>query len=149
MKSISKLISTFFGIGYFPIAPGTLASLIIVVLYRFILYKISWFFYLPILLILFFIGVYTSSKYSSLQDKTDPRNIVIDEVLGQLLCLFMLGPSWLPIILVFLLFRFFDIIKPYPIKSFEGFSKGWGIMIDDIIAAVFAGIIINIFLILI
>ena len=79
-------------------------------------------------------------------NKKDPRTIVIDEALGQLLVLFRLNPTWFPLLIGFGLFRFFDIIKPFPIKKAEKFPKGWGIMIDDILAAIYAGIILNLYL---
>lgn len=148
MKIISKIIATFFGVGYFPLAPGTLTSFIVVLIYKFILYRISWPVHLLIFLILFLIGTLTSSKFSSELNKKDPRKIVIDEASGQFLALFQLSSSWFPLLLSFLLFRFFDIIKPFPIKKVETFPKGWGIMLDDIVAALYAGIIFNIYFLL-
>jgi len=148
MKIISKIIATFFGVGYFPLAPGTLTSFIVVLIYKFILYRISWPVYLLIFIILFLIGTLTSSKFSSELNKKDPRKIVIDEASGQFLALFHLGSSWFPLLLSFFLFRFFDIIKPFPIKKVETFPKGWGIMLDDILAALYAGIIFNIYFLL-
>jgi phosphatidylglycerophosphatase A len=59
-----------------------------------------------------------------------------------------LGGAWFPLILSFLLFRLFDIVKPYPIKKIENFPKGWGIMMDDIAAAVYAGVLIRLYLFL-
>lgn len=148
MKSLSKIIAIFFGVGYFPVAPGTLTSLLVVVLYKFYLYKLSWPFYLLLVFILFFVGVSVSTKYSLELKKKDPRKIVIDEAVGQLLVLFRMSEAWFPIISCFLLFRFFDIIKPYPIRKIETLPEGWGIMMDDIIAAVYAGVLFNLYLIL-
>lgn len=148
MKFISKVISTFFGAGYFPIAPGTLTSFIIILLYKFYLHKLSWPIYLMFLFLLFLIGVVSSSHYSRQINKKDPRNIVIDEALGQLLTLFRLNPSWFLLIIAFLLFRLFDIVKPFPIRKVETFPKGWGIVMDDIVAAIYAGILINLYLLL-
>jgi phosphatidylglycerophosphatase A len=152
MKSLSKIIATFFGAGYFPIAPGTLTSLIVVLLYKFYLHSLSWPFYLLLLFLLFVVGIFTSTKYSLEIKKHDPRRIVIDEAFGQLLVLFRIGESWgtgwLPLISCFLLFRIFDIIKPFPIKKVEMLPKGWGIVMDDLVAAVYAGVIINLYLLL-
>jgi phosphatidylglycerophosphatase A len=80
--------------------------------------------------------------------KEDPRTVVIDEAAGQLIALFLLSPQWSLCAASFLLFRFFDIVKPYPIKRVETFPGGFGIMLDDIVAAIFAGIVINLFLLL-
>lgn len=148
MKIASRIIATFFGVGYFPLAPGTLTSLIVVLIYKFFLYKLSWPLYLLIFFLLFFMGMLTSSKFSSELNRKDPRKIVIDEASGQFLTLFQLSSSWLPLLLSFLLFRFFDIIKPLPIKKIETFPKGWGIMLDDIVAALYAGIIVHIYFLL-
>lgn len=148
MKILSKIIATFFWVGYFPVAPGTLTSLIAVLLYRFYLHKLSWPYYLLLLSFLFIVGTFTSTKYSSGLQMNDPRNIVVDEVVGQLLVLFRMSEAWLPLLGGFLLFRIFDIVKPYPIKKVETLPRGWGIMLDDLVAAVYAGIIINLYLLL-
>ncbi len=152
MKSLSKIIATFFGAGYFPVAPGTLTSLIVVLLYKFYLHSLSWPFYLLLLFLLFLVGIFTSTKYSLEIKKHDPRRIVIDEAFGQLLVLFQIGESWgtgwLPLLTCFLLFRIFDIIKPFPIKKVEMLPEGWGIVMDDLVAAVYAGVIINLYLLL-
>ncbi len=150
MKSLSKIIATFFGVGYFPVAPGTLTSLIVVLLYKFYLHSLSWPFYLLLLFLLFSVGIFTSTRYSLEIKKHDPQRIVIDEAFGQLLVLFQIGKSWgtgwLSLLSCFLLFRIFDIIKPFPIKKVEKLPKGWGIVMDDLVAAVYAGVIINLYL---
>jgi phosphatidylglycerophosphatase A len=152
MKSLAKIIATFFGVGYFPAAPGTLTSLIVVLLYKFYLHRLSWPIYLLLIFLLFLVAVLTSTKYSSELKKDDPRRIVIDEAFGQFLVLFRIGESWgtgwLPLLSCFLLFRIFDIIKPYPIKKVETLPQGWGIVMDDLVAAAYAGIIIHLYLIL-
>ena len=148
MKLLSRIISTFFGVGYFPVAPGTLTSFAIILAYKYYLFRLSWPLYLAVLSLLFFIGVYTSTQYSSESKKKDPRKIVIDEACGQLLVLFRMSDAWFPLILSFVLFRMFDILKPFPIKKVENFPKGWGIMLDDAVAAIYAGVIVNLYLIL-
>ncbi|TEU05255.1 MAG: phosphatidylglycerophosphatase A [Candidatus Aminicenantes bacterium] len=148
MKLLSKIISSFFGAGYFPVAPGTLTSLVVILAYKFYLFRLSWSLHLLILFLLFFIGIYASTKVESESRKKDPRKIVIDEACGQLLVLFRMGDAWFPILSGFLLFRIFDIIKPYPIKKVETLPSGWGIMMDDIVAAIYAGVIINLYLII-
>lgn len=148
MKLASKIIATVFGIGYFPIAPGTLTSLIVVFLYKLFLHKLSWPIYLLLFFLLFFVGVIASSKCESELRKKDPRNIVIDEATGQFLLLFRMSEDWLLLLLSFLLFRLFDIIKPFPIRKVESFPSGWGIMMDDLLAAIYAGVIVNLYIIL-
>jgi phosphatidylglycerophosphatase A len=94
------------------------------------------------------VGVVASSKCESESNKKDPGNIVIDEVVGQFLVLFQMGEEWLPLLLSFFLFRLFDIVKPIPIRKVENFPSGWGIMMDDLLAAIYAGVIINLYIIL-
>jgi phosphatidylglycerophosphatase A len=148
MKSLSKVISTFFGLGYFPIAPGTLTSFVVILAYKFYLYQLSWPLHLLILFLLFLVGVYTSTKFSAESKKKDPRKIVIDEACGQFLVLFRMSEAWFPVLASFILFRVFDIVKPYPIKKVESLPKGWGIMMDDIVAAIYAGVIVKLYLLL-
>ena len=148
MKTITKIISSFFGVGYFPLAPGTMASLVVIIIYHFWLTAISWYSFWGIFLLIFILGVYTSSRHAQELDREDPQCIVIDEVAGQFLVLFRLPSSWPLLIAAFLLFRLFDILKPFPIKRVETFPSGWGIMLDDILAGLYAGIIINLYLFL-
>jgi len=146
MRIISKILATFFGLGYFPLAPGTLTSLVMVMIYKFFLFKLTWPLHLILLFFLFLVGSFVSTNYSAALNKKDPQKVVIDEACGQYLALFQLTPSWLIVGLSFLLFRFFDIIKPFPLKRVELFPHGWGIMLDDIAAGLYAGIITYIFL---
>jgi len=148
MRILSKIFATVFGLGYFPVAPGTITSLGIIFLYKFIFHPLSWPLHMLIFIFIFLLGVFTSQQYSQQQNKKDPQNIVIDEAAGQFLVLFRLDPSWTSLLIAFFLFRFFDIVKPFPIRKTEKLPHGWGIMMDDVVAAVFAGIITNIYLLL-
>ncbi len=148
MKLFSKVLATFFGAGYIPLAPGTITSAIVMLFYKFILFKISWPVYLLMFMLLFILGIFVSDIHSRMLNKEDPRSVVIDEALGQLLALFLLKPQWTLCLLSFILFRFFDIVKPFPIKKVETFPRGFGIMLDDIVAAIYTGILINLFLLL-
>lgn len=148
MKFIAKVLATCFGVGFFPLAPGTLTSFIVILLYKLYLHRLNWVYYLLFILSVFFVGVIVSSVYSSEAKKRDPRSIVIDEAIGQLLVVFRLSPTWFLLLLGFALFRFFDIVKPFLIKRTEQMPKGWGIMMDDFLAAIYAGILINVYLLL-
>lgn len=72
----------------------------------------------------------------------DPRRIVIDEYASILLPLYFTPPKIFPLVITFLLFRFFDIVKPPPIRKLENLSGGWGIMLDDLLAAMYTTIIV-------
>lgn len=148
MKLFAKITATFFGAGYFPLAPGTITSAIIVLLYKFILHKLSWPIYLLLFFSLFALGIFVSDVYSRILKKDDPRTVVIDEAAGQMIALFLLSPQWALCVASFLLFRLFDIVKPFPIKQVETFPRGFGIMLDDFVAAIFAGILINLYLLI-
>jgi len=148
MKYFSKLLSTFFGVGHFPIGQGTLTSFIVILMYKFFLYRLHWAYYLLLILVVYLLGVACSTVHSTALKKKDPHEIVIDEVAGQLLVLFRLNPTWPLLLISFFLFRLFDIAKPFPIKQIEKFPKGWGIMTDDIMAAVYSGIIVHLYLLL-
>ena len=148
MKLLAKIIATFFAVGFTPLAPGTAASLITVFLYKYLLYRVSWPFYLGLVFVIYITGVWASTLYSQQLGQEDPGKVVIDEVAGQLLALFMLTPTWFLMIMSFFLFRFFDIFKPPIIKKAESFSQGWGIMLDDIVAGIYTSIMINLYLII-
>lgn len=138
---LSKIISTFFGLGFFPLAPGTMASLLVVLLYKYLLCQLAWPFYLILWLLIVMAGIYFSTIYARQLNLKDPGKIVIDEVAGQLLALFLLKPEWKLLAASFLLFRFFDIIKPLGIKKLEKIPSGWGIMADDLAAGLLTGVI--------
>jgi len=132
MNTLSMIFSTFFGTGFFPIAPGTAASFLTVLLFKLGLYKFFWPFQALIIVALFISGGAASTRYARLLNRKDPGRIVIDEICGQLIALFLVTPGWKELLLAFFLFRIFDIIKPYPIKKLEALPHGWGIMADDV-----------------
>ncbi len=139
MNKLKYLIATFFGIGNIPIAPGTAASFVTAgVLFLVFPYLNS---FIPIiisLIIIFFIGI-PAATYSEIHfNKKDPRNCVIDEVVGQLIALLFVPHNYIFYIISFFAFRFFDIIKPYPIRKLEKIGKGTGIMLDDVLAGIYA-----------
>ncbi len=132
MNIFARIVATFFGSGFCPIAPGTAASFITALLYMFLLSGLSGPVQALIIVTLFFVGVPAASRYSAELGRKDPGRIVIDEACGQLIALFMLPPDPVSVAASFFLFRIFDIIKPYPIRKLEGFPRGWGIMADDV-----------------
>ena len=156
MKKINVLISTFFGNGYISKIPGTFTSLItLVILY--ILFEILQFKNLNYILILYSI-IFFYSFYAVMDSETefenkDPRQIVIDEVLGQAMPLILIVylssknliniPVEIYYLISFILFRFFDIVKPFPVSYFDKQHKNFfGIIMDDIIAGLYTMLII-------
>lgn len=140
---ISELIATCFFIGYVSFAPGTLASLIAAITCFFIPY--NFYFYILSIIILFIIGVLVSSNMCHIKKQKDPSCVVIDEFVGMMLTLFFFPKSISIYVLAFALFRFFDIAKVFPINLAERVRGGLGIMLDDIIAAIFS-VVFGIFL---
>jgi phosphatidylglycerophosphatase A len=145
MKNFILLLATGFGIGYSPIAPGTLGTLVAILIYYFLsnirspLYEIT-------LVGFLFLSVWVSGNAEIFFGKKDDQRIVIDEILG-----FLITMLWVPktirfVIIGFFLFRFFDILKPFPIRRLErGFKGGFGVVLDDVVAGVYANIVLRLF----
>ena len=136
-------IATAGGAGYFPIAPGTAGSLVgvavVVGLGRLPLHGTASVAVLAAAsLLLFAVGVWAAGEAEGFFGRTDPGQVVMDEVVGQMLT-FLLIPhaTWKWLGGGFLLFRAFDIAKPFPARQAERIPRGWGIMIDDVIAGAY------------
>ena len=144
MNRFFLIIATGFGVGYSPVAPGTLGTLVAIPIYYFLsdipspLYEIT-------LVGFFFLSVWISEKAEIFFVKKDDQRIVIDEIVG-----FLITMLWIPkttrfIIIGFILFRFFDILKPFPIRRLEkGLRGGYGVVLDDVAAGVYANIILQV-----
>lgn len=152
--SLNYLFATFLFSGYLPYAPGTWGTLAGLLFW--VLISINSNFNQLLLIIATFItGILVSGSIEKNQESKDPGYIVIDEVVGIWITLFFVPDHLfrhpLQLILAFVLFRFFDITKIFPIKYFEKFKGGFGIMTDDVVAGLMAGIVlylINTFIIL-
>lgn len=132
-------IATGFSIGYLPIAPATFACLISIIIWYFLLaYKIL---YIIVGIVLFILGIEISDSLSKLWGR-DPKQIVIDEYAALLLPLYFTPKRIIPFIITFLSFRFFDIVKPPPLRKIENLPGGWGIMLDDLGAAIYTTIVV-------
>ena len=142
MRKHIKLITSFFYLGHSPFMPGTVGSLAGLVVY--LLVKDSVLLYGFAALFLFTLGVMFSSEAERVYRRKDARMIVIDEVCGMMLALFLVPATAASIVTGFLLFRIFDIIKPPPARRVEKFTGAFGIMFDDIIAALYTNIILQI-----
>ena len=156
MKKINVLISTFFGYGYLTKMPGTVASIVTIV-FIYIAYEIldytSLKFSIVFFIILFCYSLYAVKDAETEFENKDPKQIVIDEVLGQsmplILLLYLNKTNQINIAIEFyyifslLSFRFFDILKPFPVSYFDQNHKNYfGIIMDDIMAGVYSMIII-------
>lgn len=132
-----------FGSGAMPWAPGTFGTLAAVPLY-FCIALLPNLLYIALLVLAFIFGCWICTKTSQDLGVHDHGGIVWDEFVGYWLTLFALPVSWSWALAGFVLFRFFDILKPWPIRWVDKrVSGGFGIMLDDILAAVYAGLILH------
>ncbi len=149
MNRFIVILATGFGVGYSPVAPGTLGTLIAIPTYYFLseipspLYEVT-------LVGFLFLSVWVSGNAERLFGKEDDQRIVIDEVIG-----FLITMLWVPktiwfMLIGFFLFRFFDILKPFPIRRLEKRLKGgFGVVLDDVAAGVYANIVLRLIYLLI
>ncbi len=135
LNFIYELMATLFYVGYIPFAPGTCASIVTLII-LFFLPPIPLFLFLSVFLILFLVGVFVGQKLAIRCNQTDPSIVVIDEVAGMMLSLFMVPKIWWLYAISFCFFRLFDIFKPCFIKKVERIHGGWGIMLDDFWAGI-------------
>jgi len=144
---LSKLLSTFFYVGYLPLVPGTfgsIAGLLIFYLVRQDPLKV-----LILAVTLTVLGLIVSSRTEARIGKKDPSCIVIDEVSGMLISLTLLprhNYGIIVVIMAFLIFRLLDTTKPYPANSLQRLKGGAGIMLDDIIAGLYTNIVLQVVL---
>jgi phosphatidylglycerophosphatase A len=144
MKSLSKFIVTICYIGLFPFASGTIASIATVAIWILSI-KLNLIIYFALLtLFLFIISFNFIDRYLTDNDDKDPKEVVIDEFVGQSIPL-LLVPSSDEIAIIFLIlifFRFFDILKIYPINLLEKIKGSKGVMFDDIMAGIYTTILV-------
>lgn len=148
--NFAKFIATAFGSGFSPFAPGTMGSIVGVLLWWILHFVFAesignYFFPFMILLIflVFFIGVWVTNILEP-EWGHDPGKIVVDEVVGQWIALLWIPFSLTNCILAFALFRCFDILKPLFIKKLEALPSGWGVMSDDVLAGIYANVVLQI-----
>jgi len=137
-------IATVFGIGYAPIAPGTFGSAAGLLLWW--LLPASTATHAIVIVALFAVGSWSGNVAEHYFGRTDPGQVVIDEVMGMLITLFLNPVGWIGAILAFFLFRIFDVIKPYPSDRLERLHGGVGVMADDGMAAIYANLTLRVML---
>ena len=131
--------------GLSPVMPGTCGSAVAAALAPFIFMPLGFVARSALLVLIFILGSLAATKAEKLLGQTDPGQVVIDELLGQWLAYlpFSVLAPW-EYVAGFILFRIFDIFKPWPVKTFEKLPTGWGIMADDAVAGVYAMISLEI-----
>jgi len=148
MKSLHKLNATVLGAGYSPFAPGTMGALVGILILFFIKWlqpELQYFTWglLVVTIIFTLLGVWSSNELEAEWGK-DPSKIVVDELVGVWIAVLWIPAKTHWLILGFILFRFFDILKPLGIRRLEKLKGGWGVMIDDVGAGIYANIVLQV-----
>ncbi len=142
MKKTSELIATVFGLGYAPIAPGTVGSLaglgLCLLLHGYIVL------YFLVFIVLFAAGIISAGRMEAESGGKDPSCVVIDEFACIFLVFLFVPLKPFFIITGFILYRLIDIIKIPPARSLEDLGGGWGIMLDDFAAGIYANLILQV-----
>ncbi|KMQ51285.1 Phosphatidylglycerophosphatase A [Chitinispirillum alkaliphilum] len=147
MYWVRKTIATGFFTGYFPYGPGTVGSAITILLFYFAAEPLSFLFgpenavsYWWVMVLLVGFCVLMTSKSKETFGREDPPQVVLDEITGQFITFFLIPISVRTLFLGFVLFRFFDIVKPFPVHAMEELEDGMGITMDDVVAGVLANV---------
>lgn len=141
IERIGLAIATVGGVGFAPVAPGTFGSAAGLVIWW--LLPTTGGAQAAAIVVLFVVGCWAGNIAERHFGRTDPGHVVIDEVVGVLITLFMNHVGWKGALAAFLLFRASDIIKPYPSNQFERLHGGIGVMADDAMAAVYANLVLR------
>ncbi|MDO8536492.1 MAG: phosphatidylglycerophosphatase A [Candidatus Omnitrophota bacterium] len=142
MRRIIKMTTSFFYLGHSPFMPGTLGSLAGLGIYFVVKDKLP--IYAFSIVFLFILGFLFSAEAEKIYKRKDAQMIVIDEACGMMLSLFLVPYNIYIMILGFVLFRTFDILKPPPARQIEKFSGSFGVMFDDVIAAIYTNFILQV-----
>ncbi len=161
IKNFNYLFVTLFGLGSIRYIPGTVSSLIttIFLFSLFHILNISNYIFLIFFIVIFFYSFFSVSKYIKKSENKDPKEVVIDEFIGQTIPIFLYEIShgseknikdiFVIYFVIFLLFRFFDILKPFPANLFDRkFKNSFGVIFDDVVAGLYVVITLIIFMVL-
>ena len=146
MFSVAKIFTTFFYLGYSPVAPGTIGSIAAIILWWLFL-NINFLFFLTFFLLYILLSYIFTRIYLNDEENNDPSEIICDEVIGQFIPLFIISSTndiYL-ILIAFVSFRIFDIYKLYPANYAETMHGANGVIMDDVIAGIYSLIIVFIF----
>jgi phosphatidylglycerophosphatase A len=142
LDRVALAVATLAGSGYAPIAPGTVGSAITLVLLW--LWSPSPVTLVAAVVVLTIVGIWAGGRAERLIGEKDPGSVVIDEVAGMMLSVLLLPRTPAIFVSAFLLFRLFDIVKPYPARQWQAWPGGVGIMADDLMAGVYANLLLHV-----
>ncbi|HKG45584.1 MAG TPA: phosphatidylglycerophosphatase A [Pyrinomonadaceae bacterium] len=142
------------GVGYLPLMPGTFGSLLAVGIFLLLARNLAGSSLVAVVVVLILTstvaGIWAGTRTEQLSGRKDPGKVVVDEVAGQFIALFPLTlfTHWSTgaVIVSLILFRFFDIVKPYPANRLQELKGGAGVMLDDLVAGVYAAVVVSIIL---
>jgi phosphatidylglycerophosphatase A len=135
MNSLARIVATFAYTGFFPFAPATFATAVFLALY-WLVPGGEWLARAPVVALTVLLSVPAAERVERTHGK-DPHCVVIDEVVGMQLILLGAQPSWAGVAAAFVLFRAFDVGKPFPIHRLQSLPGGWGIVADDVMAGMY------------
>jgi phosphatidylglycerophosphatase A len=143
LATAAQWLATGFGSGYSPIAPGTAGTVVGLALF-WPLHSASLLVQVVATLVVFAVGVAAADLTARRTGLKDPSIVVVDEIVGMWISLLFL--PWNPVVVIaaFLLFRVMDVVKPPPARGFESLPGGWGIVMDDVMAGVYANLVLRI-----
>lgn len=144
MSTLALAIATTFGVGYAPFAPGTFGSAAGLLLWAMLPASVGA--QVAAVIAVFAVGTWAAELTERRMGATDPGIVVVDEVLGMIVTLALVPVGWSGAIVGFVLFRAFDVIKPYPANRFERLHGGLGIMLDDAMAGVYSNLVLRLLL---
>lgn len=149
MKIFIKIFATGLGAGYSPVAPGTMGAVVGLGLY-WLLSPLPDIVYVPTIIAFIFLAVWVSARACVIFGEEDPSRVTIDEIAGILVTFAFHSFSWMALIIGFVLFRIFDIAKPFPVRWAERkFPGGWGVVMDDVMAGIYANVALWIIILII
>ena len=137
MGKIAFFIWTAGFAGLVPVAPGTAGSVVGLVLLILVRAGGNDWIEALVLVTVVVIGTWSASVAERHYRREDPGEIVVDEVAGMMLTLLWVPSGWMPFLIGFVVFRFFDIVKPFPARLAERLPGGWGVMADDLVAGLY------------
>ena len=140
-EKIIKLLATGFGSGLSPFAPGTMGTLVGIPVCLFCL-PLTWSVRFVFVIVLSALAIFISGRAETIYSNKDDQRIVIDEIAGFQVAMLPVAITGLNICAAFVLFRIVDIWKPFPVNRLQDLPGGWGVVIDDVAAGIYAGVII-------
>jgi len=143
MRRVAVFVCSVGYIGFFPFAPGTVGSAAGLVVFLILRWSNATHLLVPVILASFVIGAALGGEAERALGGVDPGPVVIDEVMGMLMTLFLIPVNWVGMLIGFIVFRVMDIFKPFPARRLERLPGGLGVMADDAMAAIYANAVMQ------